>query len=392
MEGVYKHYIIDLSSNNNFVQIPSVQGDGNNVRGFEVELISNNTPYIIDGDDTVISIMGTKPDTHQICNDCELTEEGYILVDITSQMTAVPGRGDYQIVLISKSTNSQLKSFPFIILNTKAVFDANYITSTDEFQLLAKNIGKVEAVCKNAETAVDDIRNLEESITIAESLRAEEENKRISSENNRVTAENLRQANTATAIANAEKAASDAIAQTNVMIALESSIESAEADRVTAENLRQQNTATAIANAEKAASDAITATSNANTATANANNKIAEIQNRINEYDSLDLANVTNNAIMATANANSATFNANTAAANAEIATQDAEQAANNAIQATEEARAAIEDIQTTLGIDDTNESLVSVWSSKYTHEVIIQEIDSQVLPIADSEVDALFV
>lgn len=95
MNGIYQHYIIDLSSNNNFVQIPTVQGDGNNIRGFEIELIQNNMQYNIDSSDTLIYIMGRKPDTCHIMNDCTITEEGYILIDITSQMSAVMGRGDY---------------------------------------------------------------------------------------------------------------------------------------------------------------------------------------------------------------------------------------------------------------------------------------------------------
>ena len=75
MDGVFKHYVIDLSCNNNFVQVPAVQGDGNNVRGFEVELISNNVQYVVDAKNTIVSIAGTKPDTKQILNQCDIKFE-----------------------------------------------------------------------------------------------------------------------------------------------------------------------------------------------------------------------------------------------------------------------------------------------------------------------------
>lgn len=144
MNGIYQNYQIDLSGNNNFVQYNTVQGDGNGVRGFEVELIEHNKPYIL-GDDVEVFIAGTKPDTKQIFNSCEVTEQGTILIDVTTQMSAVTGRGDYQIVLISKTTNQQLKSFPFILFVKEAAFDAETITSSDEFQALSGMVNKIES-------------------------------------------------------------------------------------------------------------------------------------------------------------------------------------------------------------------------------------------------------
>lgn len=195
MDSIYQHYIIDLSSNNNFVQIPTVQGDGNNIRGFEVELIENGVQYDIDKDDCAICIMGTKPDTSQIVNNCQLTDNGYIQVDITSQMSAVKGRGDYQIVLMSKTTNSQLKSFPFHILTVPATFDIDYIISTDEFQLFTHKITETTKIINNATQAISDIRNLETSVESAEAKRVDAENKRVQNENIRESAEITRNTN-----------------------------------------------------------------------------------------------------------------------------------------------------------------------------------------------------
>ena len=192
MNNIYQHYIIDLSSNNNFVQIPTVQGDGNNIRGFEVELIENGVQYEIDKNDCLVSIMGTKPDTSQIMNDCTVSDEGYILVDITSQMSAVKGRGDYQIVLMSRRTNSQLKSFPFHILTTPAAFDIDHIVSSDEFQALTRNIVRTEEVIEDANDAISDMRALESSVSAAESIRISNENTRIQNEIDREQAEKTR--------------------------------------------------------------------------------------------------------------------------------------------------------------------------------------------------------
>lgn len=192
MENIYKHYIIDMSSNNNFVQIPSMQGDGNNVRGFEIELISNSVPYPIDAKNTIVSIMGTKPDTKQICNECKISDEGYILVNITSQMSAVKGRGDYCIVLMDKNKNNQLKSFPFYILTTSAPFNISEIISSDEFQLLTKRITEVEGVVFDGNEIIQNLNDLEATLSTNETKRVQEESKRSKAEQTRVKAETTR--------------------------------------------------------------------------------------------------------------------------------------------------------------------------------------------------------
>lgn len=244
MNGIYQHYIIDLSSNNNFVQIPTVQGDGNNIRGFEVELIQNGVQYIIDKSDTIICIMGTKPDTKQIVNDCNITEDGYILIDITSQMSAVRGRGDYQIVLMSKRTNNQLKSFPFHIITSPATFDLDYIISTDEFQFFTHKVAETSVVIDNANKAISDVRTLENNVKKAESNRVNAENARVNAEQNRANAESIRVSNENTRISNENSRKTNETNRQNA----ETGRVNAESGRVSAESTRSNNENTRINN------------------------------------------------------------------------------------------------------------------------------------------------
>ena len=156
MNGLTQHYIIDLSSNNNFVQIPAVQGDGNTTRYVEIELIENGVPYVVDEETTSVTIVGTKPDTKEIWNNCDITPEGYILVEITYQMTTVAGRSDYQIMLFEIGTNNQLKSFPFFLLVTAATFDPAYMISTNEFEALATYTTAAQAAAEAAKKSAED--------------------------------------------------------------------------------------------------------------------------------------------------------------------------------------------------------------------------------------------
>lgn len=246
IKPIYHHYIIDMSSNNNFVENPTMQGDGNGVRGIEIELIANGTQYVVDRDNTIVSIIGTKPDTAHILNRCVVTDEGYILVDIDSQMSAVKGRGGYCIMLMDKNKNSQIKSFPFYIMTTSAPFDIDYIVSSDEFQLLTKTVIDAGTVADNAKKEIENMQNLEDEVSANEAIRISNENVRILNENNREDAESSRENDTATAISNA--------------------------------NLATQNANTATQNAIDATTATNTATENANTATQKANTVITQME------------------------------------------------------------------------------------------------------------------
>ena len=202
MEGIYQHYIIDLSSNNNFVQIPTMQGDGNGVRGVELELIKNNTLYNIDTSTTGVYIAGAKPDNKHILNDCVVSDEGYVLVDITSQMSASPGIGYFTIMLINKEKNSKIDAFPFNIITTASPYDIDYITSSDEYQALTKTLGQVSLITEEAIEKIQQVDTLAQQWQIAEDARASNENIRILNEISRETNENQRNSDEVTRVQN----------------------------------------------------------------------------------------------------------------------------------------------------------------------------------------------
>lgn len=156
MNAVTQNYIIDFSSNNNFVQVPAVQGDGNETRYIDIEMIENGVPYLVNSETDYVTIAGTKPDGKEVWNLCEITSAGKIKVEITYQMTAVVGRSDYEIVIFSKGKNDQIKSFPFILLVTPATFDPGYIISSNEFEALAQFTTAAETAAEAAARSAED--------------------------------------------------------------------------------------------------------------------------------------------------------------------------------------------------------------------------------------------
>lgn len=152
IEPVISYYTVDMSSNNNFIQTQVEQGDGNDTRRIILELIANGTPYVLNPDDVFVTIAGTKPDGKEIWNECEVID-GNIVVHITYQMTTTVGRSNYQIVIMDRASNKQLKSFPFFLIVVAAAFDPTYIMSQNEFQALAESITASEAAARESEAS-----------------------------------------------------------------------------------------------------------------------------------------------------------------------------------------------------------------------------------------------
>lgn len=187
MSIVKQHYIVDLSSNNNLVQISGMQGDSDELRYVEIELYENGSAYIPDPNEIEASILGTKPDTKEIWNTCEITSEGYILIELTRQMLAVPGRGEYTVLLKKKTDDWQLKSFPFVIVTIAAPYDPVYIESSDEFQRLIEAITQAETSGSEAIEAAEQAKSAK---TAAEAAKVEA----VNAKNQAVTANTEAQA------------------------------------------------------------------------------------------------------------------------------------------------------------------------------------------------------
>lgn len=184
MDSVKQHFIVDLSSNNNFLQMTGMQGDGYGVRYAEIELVQNGQKYEINPDEVNVDIMGTKPDTKEIWNMGEVTSDGYILIEITQQMLAIPGRGDYCIIVFDKEHNKQIKSFPFVLITIKAPYDPSYIESSDEFQRLIAAITDAEQSEEEAKEAAARAKVSETNAKISEEAAKVSENNAKTSEIN----------------------------------------------------------------------------------------------------------------------------------------------------------------------------------------------------------------
>lgn len=230
---IIQEYVVDLSSNNNFVQIPAMQGDGSFARYVILELIENGVPYIIP-DGVSVYVVGTKPDNKFIFNDCEIIREteyrsgntNKVQFEITPQMTATYGRGEYQIMIVDAESNAQLKTFPFTIVTTRA-FNATQMVSTNEYQAIVELLEEMQQdyshYVDECEACVTQAQTAKNSAETSATKASNSETKAKTSETNAKTSETKAKTSETNASASATQSANSATASANSATASASS-------------------------------------------------------------------------------------------------------------------------------------------------------------------------
>ena len=364
-----QEYTVDFASNNNFVFIKAVQGDGHTTRYADIILMNNGQPYKVDAEAVQVVIRGTKPDGNEIFNTCEIQGENTIRAEISQQITAVPGKVNCEISIMDRTENRTLTSFPFYIVVEKNAVDVSSIVSSDEFTMLIEKINEADNSIKDANTATDNLNALNEKVTEQENARVEAENKRVETEEARVEAENNRviaeEGRVETERERVEAEAGRVNAE-NVRVESENTRIQSENDRVTAENTREENE-TERKETEASRVEAETARAKAEEARKSAEDARVEAENsRVEAEKARDTAEQTR-----ISNENQRIENENTRQSQETTRQQNTATAISDAEEATAAAWNAIEQIQTSIGINDNEESYASVWSSKHTMDVI---------------------
>lgn len=193
MNPSISYLTIDISANNNFDYVKAVQGD-NKTRYVHITLLDNNVPYTLKTGLNAV-IRGTKSDNTEIFNSCSISSDGKIIVEITEQMVASAGIGQYEVALYESNTSECLTSFPFKLYVSPASFNAGTIVSSDEFTQLTNSISMIQGITSDATTAIQNMNELKENVEDAEAIRISNETERISNEEMRENNEDIRISN-----------------------------------------------------------------------------------------------------------------------------------------------------------------------------------------------------
>ena len=233
MNPVISYITIDLSSYNNFDYVRAVQGD-QKTRYIHITLLENQKQYVLSDVEAVL--RGTKPDGKTIYNNCGISDDGEIIVELTEQILAVAGIGKYEISLYNTDENV-ITSFPFNIYVSPAQFNSGTVLSSDEFTELTTNISQIKTITDNATKTVEEMTNLKVSVEELEKTCSDNEKDRILFEKDRKSSEDTRKSNEKTRISNE-----------NIRINNEDQRKTLEEDRKSSEATREENESLRVLN------------------------------------------------------------------------------------------------------------------------------------------------
>lgn len=211
--------VLDVD-NRNIIAINAKQYDKKS-RYIQISVIDGSNILKLDKKSISAFMRLKKPDDLGVFNQCSVTDEGKILVELTEQCLSTPGRANVDIVLVEKIFSSGkvtvddinklnspiLSTMNFIINITPTALENSTIESSYEFNALNNALSQIDYNNKKVES-------LDKTMTTNENQRIQNENTRITNETNRVSAENKRQTDTADAI----KKTNAAIDKTNDFI------------------------------------------------------------------------------------------------------------------------------------------------------------------------------
>lgn len=213
-------------------------------------LTENGVPRAVKDDETA-RIRLEKPDKTYVYNECDIIEDGRILITLTEQMLAEKGKAHCDIQLTSK--DGIIYSTKNFILNIDAVpYPADAIESSNEFDALNNMISREEERIEIVEKLEQTVTENENGRNENEKLRRSEETERQKNEMVRISSENQRQ--------------------------------NAESGRIEAENLRKENET--VRQANEADREAITSAAvlNAENAAKRAENAADDLQDKLDSH------------------------------------------------------------------------------------------------------------
>lgn len=214
MEALYTNIDIDFSQYS-FQTIQAVAGETGDSRGVIVSLYNEGQPYYIPDVNAVeCYIMGTKSDNKYADTKCTIIDDNTVSFTLTDQMVAVPGTGEYSLVLMDFNDGTVLKSFGFKVHVEENAENINIVISSNEFNILMDALNEAKEATDAAkenleqtqqaleevltskeaiETLAENLSILNETIVQGEADRTNAEAERIAAETERINAESARQ-------------------------------------------------------------------------------------------------------------------------------------------------------------------------------------------------------
>lgn len=99
----------------------------------------------------------TKPDNTYIYNDCDVVEDGRVLITLTEQILAVQGNAIADIQLIDTNTGIIYSTKNFIIHIDSTAVDNSVIESSNEFNALNNLLERLSSLTRITNDEIDEL-------------------------------------------------------------------------------------------------------------------------------------------------------------------------------------------------------------------------------------------
>lgn len=149
-EGTIQEFTVSMHGNTLEYPFIEVQQGDTASRRIRIHLKTfDGADFLIPyGATAVLSV--DKTDGHKVLNECEIEDSSTIIITLTSQALACPGKQLSQIYIFTDK--GDIKTQKFYIHVPKAVYDQDAIKSTDEYGILQDLISRIESLDANVTT------------------------------------------------------------------------------------------------------------------------------------------------------------------------------------------------------------------------------------------------
>lgn len=119
-------------------------------------LTENGLPRKIKGYENA-RVRITKPDNTYVYNDCDVIEDGRVLITLTEQILAVKGNAIADIQLINNNTEIVYSTKNFVIHIDDTAVDNSIIESTSEFNALNNLLQTLSSLTRITKEDIDEL-------------------------------------------------------------------------------------------------------------------------------------------------------------------------------------------------------------------------------------------
>ena len=117
--------------------IPDIDAKQHDVKSrfLKVKLYNQGREFNVNDKDLTYKFFAQKPDGTEIFNNCSV-ENGYIVIELTGQTLAVPGKVKAELMVAGSANGEVLTTKPFIINVIKSINSSKAIESTNEYSVI----------------------------------------------------------------------------------------------------------------------------------------------------------------------------------------------------------------------------------------------------------------